>query len=97
MPIYDIVFILTMPMYLFANQKFINCFLGELKYGRKVEFFSYLAFGSLLILLYSFIRIPIILLLFNILSLYLITFNYDSKAVYRIVCVFSVYIFFVGI
>ncbi len=97
MPIYEIVFILTMPMYLFANQKLINCFLGELKYGKKVEFLSYLTFGSLLILLYSFTRIPIIVLLFNILSLYLITFNYNSKVIYKIICVFSVYIFFVGI
>ncbi len=97
MPIYDIVFILTTPMYLFANQKLIKCFLGELKYGKKVEFLSYLVFGLLLILLYSFIRIPIILLLFNILSLFIITFNYNSKAIYRIVCVFSVYIFFVVI
>ncbi len=97
MPIYDIVYILTMPIFLLGNQKMISCFFGELRYGKKVEFVSYLTYGISMVAFYSFIRVPILLLIFNVLFLFLITFNYDSKVIYKLVSVISIYIFFISI
>ncbi len=93
MPIFDIVYILTTPIFLLAKHKLMSCFLGELKYGRKAEFSSYFVYGILSIIFFTHIRIPILLLIFNIIFMLGISFNYKSKFFDKIVCVFSIYIF----
>ncbi len=95
MPIFEIVYILTTPIFLIAIQRLMRCFLGEIKYGKSFEIVSYLLYGILMIVFYNFVKIPILLLIFNILFMFLVSFNYESKFLDKIVCVFSIYVFFI--
>ncbi len=95
MPSYELVYSLTTPIFILAIQKLMRCFLGELKFGRKVEFVSYFVYGILMIIFYTFIKVPILLLLFNILVMFLVTYNYESKFFEKIVCVVSIYVFLI--
>ncbi len=95
MPSYEITYILTTPIFILAIQKLMKCFLGELKYGKKVEFISFLMYGILMIIFYNYIKIPILLLIFNVLVMFLLTFNYESKFIDKFVCVASIYTFLI--
>lgn len=91
MLIYDIVFILTLPIYILPLYKLNSCFLGVRLYSKKTEISSYLLYAVCLVLIYNFIRVPIILLVFNIISFFLISLNYYASQLNRIVCSLSIY------
>lgn len=91
--VYDIVYIITMPIWILAIYKLVSSSFEEPKYSRKAEIASYVIYGVLMSVVYLLIRVPMVLLFFNIISLFLVTLNYDSKFMYKVVCTFSVYIF----
>ncbi len=91
--VYDIVYIITMPIWILAIYKLVSSSFEEPKYSRKAEIVSYVIYGVLMSVVYLLIRVPMVLLFFNIISLFLVTLNYDSKFMYKVVCTFSVYIF----
>lgn len=93
MSIYEIVFIVTIPIYLISIYKLNYCLLGERIYSKKIEIISYFVYALCLSFIYMTLRIPIVLLIFNLISFFLISLNYYGNMLNRIVCTFSLYIF----
>ncbi len=93
MSIYEIIFIITIPIYLISIYKINYCLLGERIYSKKIEISSYLIYALSLSFIYMTVRIPIVLLIFNFISFFLISLNYYGKILKRVVCTFSLYIF----
>ncbi len=97
MPSYEIIYTLTLPIGIWPIQRIMKCFLGELNYGKKVEFLSFSLFCILLAIFYWFVRIPLLLLIFNLLAFFLLSFNYNCKIINKIICAFAIYCVMVAI
>lgn len=93
MSIYEIVYMVTIPIYLVSIYKLNYCLLGERLYSKKIEISSYLIYAICLSFMYIEVRIPIVLLIFNLISFFLISLNYYGTILNRVVCTFSLYIF----
>ncbi len=94
---YEIIYTLTLPIAVWPIQRLMKCFLGELNYGKKVEFLSFSLFCILLAIFYWFVKIPLLLLIFNLLSFFLLAFNYNCKIINKIICAFGIYSVLVAI
>ncbi len=94
---YDIMYTLTLPLAIWPIQRIMKCFLGELNYGKKVEFLSFSMFCILLAIFYWFVKIPLLLLIFNLISFFLLAFNYNCKIINKIICAFAIYCVLVAI
>ncbi|NCC15449.1 MAG: GHKL domain-containing protein [Clostridia bacterium] len=93
MSIYEIFFILTMPIYLISIYK-LNCsFLGERIYSKRIELVSYILYAVCLVIIYLTTRKPIVFLIYNLLSFFCISLNYYADMVGRIVYAFLLYLF----
>lgn len=89
---YDIFFLITMPIHILAIYKLNLCFLGEYKtLNRNAELKIYFIYGILLSVVYYFTRLPLAFLIFNCISLFLISSNYDSNLFERVVNIFIIY------
>ncbi len=97
MPSYEIMYTLTLPLTIWPIQRLMKCFLGELNYGKKVEFLSFSLFCILLAIFYWFIKIPLLLLIFNLTAFFLLAFNYNCKIINKIICAFAIYCVMVAI
>ena len=97
MPIYDTISILTTPIYIIAVYKAICIFLGERISSKKIELLSYSLYAITLTIFYIVVKIPILLLIFNIIAYFLISFNYSKNVFKNIICAFSVVSFFLVI
>lgn len=93
MSIYEIIFIITIPIYLISIYKLNYCLLGKRIYSKKIEVCSYLIYALGLSFTYMVVRVPIVLLIFNLISFFLISLNYYGNILNRIVFTFTLYIF----
>lgn len=85
MPDYEMIYIVTNPIFTFAIYKLFQALFDEEAYNVKIEKLSYfLYFISSSILLFI-TRIPIITLVFTLIFLFLISFNYKSSIQKKII------------
>lgn len=92
---YDILNALTNPMYCYGNYKLIKTFFTEKSYNEKVEKLSFILFGILSTIFFIVVNIPIILLTFNIISIFLLSLNYAETLFKRIL--YTIFIYSIGI
>lgn len=93
MSIYEIFFILTIPIYLISIYKLNSCFLGERICSKRIELISYLTYSVCLVIIYMTSRKPIVFLIYNLLSFFIISLNYYANMIGRIVYTFTLYLF----
>lgn len=92
MSTYEMFFILTMPLYLMAIYKINRSFLGEALYSKKTEIGCYILYAIGVCTICMTKSIPIVLLVFNLLSFWGMTFNYYSTKWNRIRYACSLYL-----
>ena len=76
MPEYNIIHILTVPMIVFSIYKLMNTFFVEGVHNKKIEITSYLAYAIATSVLIFLTRIPVVLMGFNLIFIFLISLNY---------------------
>lgn len=69
----------------------MNQFLHEGKYNKIIEVISYIAYFTLSMVCYCFIQIPIIVLVFNVVSFIIISMNYIADVKQRLIAVVYIY------
>lgn len=70
------VFLVSNILGTFSIFKLINIFFEREKIYKCVEVLSYVIYYILSVLIFIFFPIPVVLLLFNIIGIFVITFNY---------------------
>lgn len=99
---YEFVYIATNPIIIFAIYKLFNTYLGEEVYNKKMEKLSYFIYFILLSGVIFVTRLPIIMLIFNLLSLFLISLNYiapiqkkivSPSLIYAILCLIEIIVY----
>ena len=85
MPIYELTYLATNPIIIFVIYRLFHTFLGEKVKNKRIESISYLVYFVLLSIIIFVTRIPIILLVFHLLSFILISLNYKSSVQKKIV------------
>ena len=85
MPIYEFTYIATNPIIIFVIYRLFHVFLGEKVKNRKTEIISYVIYFVLLSIIIFITRIPVILLVFNLLSFVLISLNYKASFYKKII------------
>lgn len=71
--------------------KFMNNFFYDGSENKKVEFFCYMVYFVLSLICYFFVRIPIIMLIYNIFYFLILTLNYKTDFKQRIMAVIYIY------
>lgn len=71
--------------------KFMNNFFSDGSENKKIEFFCYMVYFVLSLICYFFVRIPIIMLIYNIFYFLILTLNYKTDFKQRIMAVIYIY------
>ena len=85
MQAYNITYILTNPIFVFAIFKLFRAFYNELAYSKKTEKISYLSYFIFISSIVFVTRIPLINLVLTALFLFVISFNYKSSLQRKII------------
>lgn len=85
MQAYNITYILTNPIFVFAIFKLFRAFYDELVYSEKTEKISYLSYFIFISSIVFVTRIPLINLVLTALFLFVISFNYKSSLQRKII------------
>lgn len=88
---YELVNIITNPIFVFAVFKLFRAFLGDEVYNKKVEIISYFIYFLLSSAIIFVTRIPLVMLIFTVLSFFLISLNYKSKLYKKIITTVFIY------
>lgn len=91
MSIYEIIHVATSPVFAFAIYKLFHTVFTEKVRNKHVEIFSYCCYVLLLSATIFFTRIPLVMLSFNVASLFLLSFNYQSSIQKKIIATSLVY------
>lgn len=89
----SITFIICNILSVYVVYRFMNQFFEEKHTCKLIEIASYLVYYILLILCYWYVKIPIVMLMFNVISFMLISFNYEASIKDRtlgVVCIYSI-------
>lgn len=81
---FNLIFIVVSPLYALAVFYLCRTFFLQRVTSKKTEFISYMMFYILLCLIFLSTRIPMVFLLFNIISFFLLSFNYRATMLRRI-------------
>lgn len=96
MEVYDLLFIITVPLYMFSVFFLMNAFfrgnISELH--SKIFVWPYLLYSFLSIFIFFYNRTPIIFLFFNLTSFFIISLNYASNFFKRIINIILIYFIF---
>lgn len=92
MPIYEAICMLTLPFHVIAIYLLCNAFMPKKRYSGKVEVISYISYATCVSIIFLLIRIPIVVLLANIILIFLISFNYSYPSITRFLNTVIVYI-----
>jgi len=82
---YNITYILTNPIFVFAIFKLFRTFYDELAYSKRIEKISYFLYFVFISSIVFVTRIPIINLIITALFLFIISFNYKSSLQRKII------------
>lgn len=77
--------------------KFMGIFFDTRKSSRKMEFFSYALFYIVSTLLFIFVNVPIVLLLYNLIAFFILSYNYESSMKNRILSALFILLILVGV
>ncbi|MEG0899686.1 MAG: GHKL domain-containing protein [Oscillospiraceae bacterium] len=88
---YNIIHILTAPILIFSIYKLMNAFFADGVHSKKAEIISYIAYLFSTSILIFLTRVPILLMFFNIISIFLISLNYIETLQKKIVTTIFVY------
>lgn len=91
------VFLVSNILGTFSIFKLINIFFEREKIYKCVEVLSYVIYYILSVLIFIFFPIPVVLLLFNIIGIFVITFNYSGTLERHITATVYVYLIIFGI
>lgn len=91
------VFLVSNILGTFSIFKLINIFFEREKTYKCVEVLSYVIYYILSVLIFIFFPIPVVLLLFNIIGIFVITFNYSGTLERHITATVYVYLIIFGI
>jgi len=90
--VYEAIYIFGNILMIYTIYEFMKLFYKEKAVNRKIEFGSYLTYFILITVLHLFVKIPIILLIANLLFFLILTFNYKSNLKERILVIFLIYV-----
>ena len=76
--LYQLVYLTTNIFLVYTIYKLMKVFFDSDRTSKKIERLTYVAYGVLITITYFTINIPIVLITFNLLSYFLLTFNYES-------------------
>lgn len=76
---YNLVYLISCVLGVYAISKIIRTFFKEVHTTRTIEIISYLSYYIFSSAIYIYINIPIVNLCFNLLTIFIITFNYISN------------------
>ena len=88
---YNIIYVITNFIFIFAIYKLFHAFFNEDAYNNKIERISYTIYFVLCSILVFITRIPIINLIFTIFMLFLISLNYKSSIQNKIIFTSFIY------
>lgn len=88
---YEVMYIVTSPMYAFAIYKLFHSFFDEQICNKKTEILLYFGYTVLQSAIIFFTRVPLLMLLFNVVSLFLLSFSYQSSIQKKIVSTSLIY------
>ena len=86
------VFLISNILGIFSVSKLMNIFFEREGINRWVELFSYIIYYVLSVLIFINLPVPIVFLLFNIISIFIITFNYRGTLKHRIMAGIYIYL-----
>lgn len=89
----NITFIICNLLSVYVINRFMNHFFTERRTSKTVETVSYVVYYILLVLCYWYIQIPIVMLIFNVVSFLLISFHYEAgmkERILGIICIYSI-------
>lgn len=85
MTLYEILFIITTPIFTLSIFMLNTSFLGEIIISKKKEIYVYTTYSVLLLIIFFNIRFPIVFLIFNLVSFFTITLFYESSILNKII------------
>ena len=88
---YEMVHIATSPIFTFAIYKLFHSFFVGQVHNKQVELLSYCGYTILLSAIIFITRVPLIMLMFNVIFLFIISFNYQSSIQKKIVATSFIY------
>lgn len=91
MPDYDIIHVLTAPILIFSIYRLINTFFIGGVYSKKIQIVSYTLYWLMTSILIFFTRVPVVLMFFNLCSIFLITTNYTGTIQRKIIVTGFIY------
>lgn len=97
MDLYDIVYIVTNALFSYTIFKFIRIFFNERITNNKSEIITYISYFVVSMGVYFLLKIPVILMVANIILFFLLTLNYNATIKKRIICVALMYFTFMCI
>ena len=86
------VFLISNILGIFSVSKLMNIFFEREGINRWVELLSYIMYYVLSVLVFIILPVPAVFLLFNIISIFIITFNYRGTLKHRITATIYVYL-----
>ncbi|MDF2675833.1 MAG: hypothetical protein K0Q97_123 [Bacillota bacterium] len=92
---YDYIFTVGNIIHTYILFRFMCIFFDRNDINKKIEFLSYVFYGLIVTYIHLFVKLPIVTLLFNIISLFLLTLNYKSSLKKRILSPILIFILLV--
>lgn len=77
--LYDIMFTITIPIFAYSIYLLNKAFLGTLIKNNRIEVLAYVIYSFLMLTLFFITQIPVIFLIFNIISFFLLSLMYQSN------------------
>ncbi len=90
--LYDIIYIITNIFNTYITYRFMGIFFSKEDINKKIELISYSLYFAFGTAIYLCIGIPLINMMYNIIVLFFISFNYKSRMKTRLVSIAIVYI-----
>ncbi len=97
MSTYEVIFIISLPIYALAIKILCDIFFGKKIKSKKIEFLLYFLLAAIIVVVFIFVRIPIIFLSANFICFYFISCNYDSNLLKRVTYSLSICLFLFAI
>ena len=88
---YDLIYIITNIFGTYIIFKFMMVFFERPDANRRIEIISYIGYFFVISSVYLYVKIPVVMMVFNILAFFLISLNYKSSIKKRILAVALIY------
>jgi sensor histidine kinase YesM len=89
---YDIAYMVSFIFGVYILYRFMGIFFNRKNINKKIELISYSIYYILAVTISIFINIPIIMTIFNLISIFILSYNYTGSINRRLVSVVNIYI-----